>query len=141
MYKHILVPLDNTVADKVILDHLRLLARFTGSRLTLIHVADGFVARNQERLAESPEMTEDRDYLHRLRDEWRADGFTVEAVLATGEPTREILAFAAANQCDLIAMSTHGHGLLGDLVLGSVASEVRHRTEIPILMIRAPKKA
>ena len=40
--------------------------------------------------------------------------------------------------CDLIAMSTHGHRLIGDLILGSVASEVRHRTDIPVLLLRAP---
>ncbi|MCC6271442.1 MAG: universal stress protein, partial [Microbacteriaceae bacterium] len=70
--------------------------------------------------------------------EWAAEGLTVEAILALGEPTREILAAADSRQCDLIAMSTHGHRLPGDLILGNVASEVRHRTEIPVLMVRAP---
>ena len=42
--------------------------------------------------------------------------------------------------CDLIAMSTHGHRLLGDLILGSVASEVRHSTDIPVLLVRGKPK-
>ncbi|TFH62161.1 MAG: universal stress protein, partial [Candidatus Zixiibacteriota bacterium] len=39
--------------------------------------------------------------------------------------------------CDLIAMSTHGHRGLSDIILGSVSSEVRHRTRIPVLTVRA----
>ncbi len=51
MYKNILVPLENSATDTVILTHIRGLARLCESRLLLVHVADGFVARNQERLA------------------------------------------------------------------------------------------
>ena len=62
MYKHILVPLENSPSDEAILLHIRGLARLTGARLTLLHVADGFMARNQENLGldESEEMRLDR---------------------------------------------------------------------------------
>jgi nucleotide-binding universal stress UspA family protein len=36
-------------------------------------------------------------------------------------------------------MATHGHRFLADLVLGSVSDEVRHRTDIPVLLIRCPQ--
>ncbi len=142
MYRHILVPLDNSPTDEVALRHIRELARFTGAKITLIHVAEGHVARNLEQLnlAPSPEMNEDRDYLERRRAELAAEGLTVAAYLACGEPAKEILLFAAKIDCDLIAMATHGHRLLGDIVLGSVADEIRHHTDIPVLLIRAPKK-
>ena len=114
----------------------------TGAKLTLIHVAEGHVARNLEQLnlAPSPEMIEDRDYLERRQTELSGEGLSVSAYLACGEPAKEILLFAGKIGCDLIAMSTHGHRMLGDWVLGSVAEEVRHRTDIPVLLIRAPKK-
>jgi universal stress protein A len=142
VYRHILVPLDNSPTDEVALRHIRELARFTGAKVTLIHVAEGHVARNLEQLnlAPSPEMIEDRDYLERRRVELSNEGFSVTAHLACGEPAKEILRFAGIIGCDLIAMSTHGHRLLGDLVLGSVADAVRHRTDIPVLLIRAPRK-
>lgn len=142
MYQHILVPLDNSPADEAILQHIRKLARLTGGRLTLVHVADGFVARNQQQLGldDSPEMRKDRAYLDQRRAELMADGFTVDAILACGEPAEHIVAIAEREGCDLIAMSTHGHRLLSDLILGTVASEVRHRTEIPVLLVRAAKK-
>jgi nucleotide-binding universal stress UspA family protein len=58
-------------------------------------------------------------------------------VLAGGDPAAEIAAAALREQCDLIAMSTHGHRLLTDLVLGSVANEVRHQSMVPVLLVRA----
>jgi nucleotide-binding universal stress UspA family protein len=142
MYRHILVPLDNSPTDEVALNHIRELARFTGANVTLIHVAEGHAARNLEQLnlAPSPEMIEDRDYLERRRAELASEGLPVSAHLAWGEPAKEILLFATKIGCDLIAMSTHGHRLLGDILLGSVADEIRHRTDIPVLLIRAPRK-
>lgn len=142
MYQHILVPLDNSPADEAILRHIRPLARLTGGRLTLMHVADGFVARNQRQLGldDSPEILQDRAYLERRRAELAEEGFSVDAILECGEPAQHIVAVAEHCGCDLIAMSTHGHGLLSDLLLGTVASEVRHRTEIPVLLVRAARK-
>ena len=141
MYRHILVPLDNSPVDEAILQHIRLLARLAGSQLTLVHVADGFVARNQQRLEldESEEMRDDRAYLDRRVAELAAEGFEVQGILECGEPADRILALARQHECDLIAMSTHGHGFFSDLVLGSVAEKVRHRTDIPVLLIRAPR--
>jgi len=141
VYQHILIPLDNSPTDEAILAHIRGLARLTGGRLTLVHVADGFVARNQEQLGldESEEMREDRAYLAKRQAELAAEGFQVATILECGEPAEHILAIAESQGCDLIAMSTHGHRLLGDLILGSVANEVRHRTDIPVLLVRARK--
>lgn len=142
MYKHILVPLDNSPTDAAILAHIRPLARLTGARLTLVHVADGFMARNQENLglAESEEMRQDRAYLDRCQQELTSEGFEANSLLACGEPSKQIVEIAERERCDLIAMSTHGHRLLSDLVLGSVASEVRHMTEIPVLLVRGKAK-
>ncbi len=133
--------MDNSPADEAILTHIRKLARLTGARLTLVHVADGFMARNQKRLGldESDEMRDDREYLARRAAELTAEGFKVGAILECGEPADQILAIADREACDLIAMSTHGHRFLSDLILGSVAEQVRHRTGIPVLLIRAPK--
>jgi nucleotide-binding universal stress UspA family protein len=143
VYKHILVPLDNSPTDAAILAHIRPLARLTGARLTLVHVADGFMARNQENLGldESEEMRQDGAYLEKCRQDLLAVGFEAESLLACGEPSKQIVEIAERERCDLIAMSTHGHRLLSDLVLGSVASEVRHMTAIPVLLVRGKPKA
>jgi nucleotide-binding universal stress UspA family protein len=142
MYTRILVPLENSPADETILGHVRDLARRLGSSLVLIHVADGWVAQNIKELGlrESQEMREDRAYLEVLCAKLQAEGFDVDAVLAGGDPAKEIAAAAEREACDLIAMATHGHRLLADVVHGSVATALRHITKIPILMVRAERR-
>jgi nucleotide-binding universal stress UspA family protein len=139
MYAKVLVPLENSRADQAIVDHVRQLARMHGSRLLLVHVADGWVARyqNQLDLQDSEEMRGDRDYLDRRRAELAAEGFEVETLLEQGEPARRIVQVAEDRGCDLIAMATHGHGIVKDILLGSVAAGVRHRTRVPVLLVRA----
>ena len=139
MYQTILIPVENSPADQTILDHIKELARPVRSNLILIHVADGWAARNFEQLnlAESEEMTEDRAYLERRAVELRAEGFSVETVLAMGQPSDEIVKFVRGRTVDLIAMSTHGHRLVGDLLHGSTADKVRHLVDVPVLLLKA----
>jgi nucleotide-binding universal stress UspA family protein len=144
MYARILVPLEHSDYDDAIMAHVCELARLCSSSVVLIHVADGWAARNQEGLAlrESAEMKDDREYIEKRRDDLEAEGISAEAVLAGGDPGSEIAAAAEREGCDLVAMSTHGHKGVQDLLRGSVANEVRHRTTIPVLMVRGqPRKA
>lgn len=113
------------------------MARLMQSKLTLIHVADGFQARHQKELGESEEMRRDREYLEKREQELRSEGFEASAILTWGDPAVRIVETAEAEQCDLIAMATHGHKLVGDLIYGSVATDVRHRSKIPVLLVRA----
>jgi nucleotide-binding universal stress UspA family protein len=138
VYKRILVPLENSAYDRAILGHVRKLARLCGASLLLVHVADGWVARNigKLNLRESEEMIRDREYLTRVSEELEAEGYDVDAVLAGGDPSREIIDVAEREHCDLIAMSTHGHRFFSDLLYGSVADSVRHRCAIPVLLVR-----
>ena len=142
MFRRILVPLEHTATDETILSYIRPLARECRSKLVLIHVADGWVARNIQplELRESEEMKDDRTYLQQLCATLQAEGFACEAVFAAGEPAKEIAAVADRERCDLIAMATHGHRGLNDLVLGSVASQLRHITMVPVLMVRVKKQ-
>lgn len=139
MFKRILVPLENGPADLTILRHVTGLAKLCGAEVILIHVADGWAARNMEQLnlKESEEMKEDRAYLERMSKDLRAAGLEVDAVLAAGDPAKEIAAEAEREKCDLIALATHGHKLLEDVVRGSTATALRHNTRIPVLMVRA----
>jgi len=143
MYKRILVCLENSGTDAHIVEHVGPLAKLCGASVLLIHVADGWAARNikQLDLRESEEMREDRDYLERVAAGFVATGVPAEAILATGDPATEVTAVAARERCDLIAMATHGHKLIGDVIHGSVANQVRHKSMVPVLLVRAPAKA
>ena len=139
MYKTILIPVENESSDRTILDHVRTLAKLTGARLLLLHVADGWAARhfNDLELQESEEMKADRAYLAGLENELRAAGFTADFVLACGDPATEIVKLSRERQVDLIAMSTHGHRFLGDLIHGTTADKVRHQVDVPVLLLKA----
>jgi nucleotide-binding universal stress UspA family protein len=141
MYRHILIPLENSLADEAILGHIKPLARMTGAKLLLVHVADGWVARNfdQLQLAESEEMKQDRAYLEKRQHELSGEGFSCDAMLALGEPADEIIKLAETRDVDLIAMSTHGHRFISDILYGATADKVRHAVNVPVLLLRAGK--
>jgi nucleotide-binding universal stress UspA family protein len=138
MYRHILIPLENSSADETILGHIKPLARMTGARLLLVHVADGWVARNFNtlQLAESEEMKADRAYLEKRSRELTGEGFSCEAMLALGEPSDEIIKLALEKDVDLIAMTTHGHRLISDILYGATADKVRHEVNVPVLLLK-----
>jgi nucleotide-binding universal stress UspA family protein len=139
MYRRILVAVENSPADRTIVSHVSELARLTGASLLLVHVADGWAARNfdQLKLRESEEMKADRDYLDRLRGELEGRGLTVETRLAMGDPADELVKVSEEQGVDLIAMSTHGHRFVKDVLLGATADKVRHLVKVPVLLLRA----
>lgn len=139
MYKKILVALENSRTDDAVVVHIAQLAGLLGSELLLLHVADGFAARNfdQLKLVESDEMKADRAYLGAVADRLKGQGLNVATTLALGNPPTEIVRVAQSNNCDLIALTAHGHKLMGDIFLGSTIDKVRHNTAIPVLVVRA----
>lgn len=137
MYNKILVALDNSQADNSLLPHVAELAHIHKSEIFLVHVAEGWAARyyNEFNLKESEEMAQDRLYLEQKAEKLQKEGLIVKISLALGNPSTEILNLAKKENCDLIAMTSHGHRLLGDLFLGSTIEEVRHKSHIPLLII------
>jgi len=139
MFKKILVALDNSPTDSAMLSPITELAKLHGAQLLLLHVSDGWVARNYHRfqLAESEEMKADRAYLEAIAHDLRSRGVQVEAHLALGEPALGILKTADHRGCDLIAMTTHGHRFFKDVLYGSTITQVRHQAKVPVLLMNA----
>jgi manganese transport protein len=143
MYRKILAALNATSSDQSLLRHVAELAKFHNARLLLVHVADGWAARNYDRLqlTESEEMKADRSYLESVAAKLRGDGLQVETKLALGEPAEEVLKAAEGGGCDLIAMASHGHQFWGHLFLGNTIAKVRQASNIPLLVIRSTEKS
>jgi nucleotide-binding universal stress UspA family protein len=137
MYKRILVAVENSPADRTILDHVRQLATLTNAEVLLVHVADGFAARhfNDLQLRESEEIKADRAYLEGLAAS--LPGLRVSTELAMGDPANELIRLVDERKADLLAMSTHGHRFLNDLIRGTTVSKVRHMVKVPVLLLRA----
>ena len=137
MYKTILLTLDGTSTDRAMIEHVKSLAKLAGSRVVLLHVADGWAARTYGKDAVSREITEDTAYLEKIRAEFRKAAIPIDAELAFGEPVNEIIRWVEQKGCDLVAMSTHGHRFLADVFLGTTASRVQHSIRVPVLLLRA----
>jgi nucleotide-binding universal stress UspA family protein len=137
MYNKILVTLDATPTDRPIIDHIKALAKIMHSTIVLMHVADGWAARMYGADAVSPEVTQDKAYLAKIQTEFQSEGIPAESSLAFGDPASEIIKWVQEKGCDLVAMSTHGHRFLGDLLLGTTAPKVQHNVRVPVLLLRA----
>jgi manganese transport protein len=142
MYRKILVALDTSTSDQELLPHIVQFAALAKSDLLLLHVADGWVARNFEQLnlAESEEMRDDWKYLEETAARLRAEtNLKIETRLGLGNPPVQILQVAEQEHCDLIALASHGHRLVGDIIYGSTIDAVRHKARVPILVV-PPRK-
>jgi universal stress protein A len=137
MYEKILLALDLSPADRPIIDHVKKLAGIMQSRVVLLHVATGAAAQFHEEDAGGKEVKESRTYLKQIRSEFESAKIPVELEMAFGEPVKEIIKWVDHKGCDLVAMGTHGHKLIGDLFLGATASRVQHNISVPVLLLRA----
>ncbi len=139
MFKKILVALDHSKADVTLLPKVKELARLTGAEILLLHVSTGWAAQWQENLnlSDSLEMQEDRAYLEKVSADLKADKLKVTTRHESGDPARAILKTAKGEQCDLIAMTTHGHRLIADIILGATITKVRHESNVPLFIVRA----
>ena len=137
LYKTILVTLEGTPTDRAIIEHVKLLAKAMQSRVVLLHVASGVPAKYHRTDAAGKEVEESKAGLQRVRDELVAAGIKTDAELAYGEPAKEIVKWVKRKGCDLVAMSTHGHQFMADLMLGTTAFRVQHSLSVPVLMLRA----
>ena len=137
MYKTILVTLDTTPTDRAIIDHVKQLAKEMHSSVVLLHVATGVPAQFHGPDAAGEEVDEDSAYLAKVAAEFQSAGVPARAELGFGDPFTEIVKWVVENGCDLVAMSTHGHGLLADVFFGTTANRVQHNLSIPVLLLRA----
>ena len=137
MYRRILVAVENSPADRTILEHVRQLARLTGAEVLLVHVADGWAARTLRRPAAARVGGDpaDRAYLQELVAS--LPGLKVSTELAMGDPANELIRLVEERKADLLAMSTHGHRFFNDLIRGTTVSKVRHLVKVPVLLLRA----
>lgn len=137
MYRTILLPLDTSPTDRAIIEHVTAMAKTLGSRVVLLHVVTGAQAAWNGPDAAGEKVEKVRSYMDGVRLELEASGVTAQTELAFGDPAPEIVRWAKAHECDLIAMGTHGHRWLSDMVLGFTASRVQHSVSVPVLLLRS----
>jgi manganese transport protein len=133
--KHIAAALGRDDSDAAIVSRALSLAKTEKAMLTLIHVADSALAQVYENDGYDAHTRDDEHYLLDIADELRSTGVAVEIALAYGDPSRELVVFAKSHKVDMLVMGSHGHRLLGDLLWGETVDPVRHRVDIPVLVV------
>lgn len=63
-------------------------------------------------------------------------GIQPERASKIGRPGEAIAKFAEAGKFDLVVMGSHGNSALGNLVMGSVATQVMAQCKVPVLLVR-----
>ena len=92
----------------------------------------------------TPEATEELD--HALHEEAQAAltrtvsalGRPAEHMLVMGDPADELCRVAKEGHFDVVALGSHGKGLMKRMVLGSVSHHVLQHAPCPVLVVRAP---
>lgn len=132
IYNKILVTIDCSPVDDVIIEHVAALAQQNRAVVYLLHVVHSHTLDQNRVLHEKTEVC-----LSRHEKVLRNQGIETHRIIRSGEPDKEILSEIDTNQYDLIAMATHGHTFMGDLLFGSVSDKLKHHTRVPILLIKA----
>ena len=152
MYSRILVPLDGSKLAEKALPHAQGLAKTSGATIHLINVftkhpggipltggleSGHSVAGTAElaRQLEESQISGMDEYLAHVATQLEHDGIHAEREIHEGPAHDHIIDYAKQHGIDLIVMSTHGHGGLKRLLLGSVTDRVIRAGEVPVLVV------
>jgi nucleotide-binding universal stress UspA family protein len=132
-YRHIVVPLDGSGLAEQMLPRALAIARLLRARVTLLRVLVPLLALARPSPVSRPDAAdlvrqqgEAERYLERARRRLTSAGpATIDtAIVVDANPARAILEYAASHDVDLVALTTHGRGAAGRLMIGSVADKV-----------------
>jgi nucleotide-binding universal stress UspA family protein len=149
MYAKILVPLEGTSQDDVVLTHVRRLASHIGATLILImlhrvtKIEDPFMQRIQVEPGSAAYRTKERAeaYLPQLEESLRKEG--IEALTefrVVSEPEAQAIGtYAQEHGCDLIALTAHGISGLGHCFFSDLEDQLERVSTVPLLLVPGPR--
>lgn len=134
IYKKILVTIDCSEVDTTIIEHVSALARQNKAHIYLLHVVHSHTL-DQDRVLHQKTEASLKSYQAALAKQ----GIETAVLIRSGEPDKEILKEIEENDYDLVAMATHGHRFIGDVLFGSVSDTLKHKISIPLLLLKPEK--
>jgi nucleotide-binding universal stress UspA family protein len=146
MYDRILVPTDGSTETERAVEHAVELAAAHGAELHAVYVVNSatFAGLHMETTWEGVDNVlreEGEDALRRVEEIAAGYGVPVTTALLDGSPSRRIVEYAEAEDCDLVVMGTHGRGGIDRLLLGSVAEGVVRACSVPVLTVQVGGEA
>ncbi len=143
----ILVCVDLSKSTEIIVNKIEELTRSLSARVWLLHNAvpepdtlefkvDPIAAR--ESLAKKFHV--EHLEIQKLAERLRKAGVETTALLVHGKTIDVILKEASDLDVDMIAVGSHGHGAMYQLLVGSISEDVLHRSRLPVLVIPTRKR-
>ncbi len=150
LFKKVLYSTDFSPLAEVALDYVKKLREAGAEEVVVVHVVDDLSVElpegaslkdNNELLKILPEV--DQEYvislmqrLDLIKESLYKNGFSVKTFLLYGNIPKQIVAVAEKEGVNLIVMGAHGKGLLTEILLGSVSTDVIRNAKCPVLIIK-----
>jgi len=145
-FQRLLVPLDGSEWAERVVPYARTLGEAFGSQLILLGIPEvpdpalyGTMADVIAKLRAQAEV-ETRAYLRAVAGVLTAEGLPTEVLVTGTEADETILEVEEARDVDLVLMSSHGHGGMDAVLLGSTAERVVHHSPRPVMLVPIPEK-
>jgi len=134
-YKKIAVTVDFSTTDSAAISNA-LAQGGKEAKYLLIHVLETAGARMMDTEIEDMETSSDKKNLDQYKAEIEAKGYSVDTKLGYGNPKKSIPEIVNASGVDLLVMGAHGHQGIKDLILGTTLNTVRHKVNVPVLIVK-----
>lgn len=133
-YRNIGIAIDFSGNDKKIISNA-LSQGGVNANYLFIHVVESAGARYYGNFTSDNEAKLDEEYLQNYVEDLAALGYHARYKVGFGDASNAIVKIAGENQLDLLVMGGHGHKGIKDLLFGSAIDAVRHKIQIPVLIV------
>lgn len=133
-FQRIAVSVDFSASDNKALNYALHLSN-ENSEIILIHILNNIGSIIYQNQMESAEFIEDKKYIERYCELLQQKNRQCSYVIGFGNPKSEIPRIVKEKQADVLIMAAHGHQTLKDFLLGTTIDEVRHKLDVPLLIV------
>ncbi|NEU09501.1 iron/manganese transporter [Flavihumibacter sp. R14] len=134
-YHSIGITVDFSAKDRNTIRHA-LMQGGKGAKYLLIHVVETAAARFHGDKAMDLETQIDTDNLIKYQQNLHALGYQSDIAVGYGTASQAIADIVRQNNLELLVMGAHGHKGISDLIFGTTLETVRHKVNVPILIIK-----
>lgn len=133
-YQNIGIAIDFSGKDEKVIQNALMIGGKSAT-FTFIHVVESAAARYLGMNAQDYETEFDKNNLSQYKEVLKKMDYKADTKIGFGNPAAEMARIIKAQNIDLLVMGAHGHKGFKDLIYGSTVDALRHKVEIPVLVI------
>jgi manganese transport protein len=137
-FSRIVIAIDFSSIDSEVIRYAMSLAG-RGSKILIIHVVESVNAMLFGQDSDDYEAIHDKKLLDQYQTEVQAAEIDTSVFLGFGNPKTIIPEKVNEFNADLLLMGAHGHAGLKDIIFGTTVDNVRHKVNIPVLLVQGPR--